>query len=382
MTLARGMIPELEASAAEIDAKREIPPGIINRLHEHGFYRMALPKFLGGQEVDYSSFMQVMEAIAMGDASTAWILGQAAGCALSAAYLDPDTAVEIFGDKRAVLNWGPAISAKGIAADGGYRVTGKWCFASGIRHATWIGGHTPCFEADGTTPRLNQRGEPMVRTFLFPAAKVKITDVWHSLGLKGTGSDNYEVSDLYVPERFSYSRDDERKYDAPLYRFPLNVVHAIAFAAVSLGLARKILDAFLELARVKTPRLQKGAAKVRDNNVIQGQVGLSEARLRSARLYLIEALEGIWQEVERTGRVTLDQRMLIRLATTYAIHQARDVVDIAYHGAGALAVLQASGFERRFRDMHTVSQQVQARQAHFETVGQYILGLEPDLTVV
>lgn len=216
-----------------------------------------------------------------------------------------------------------------------------------------------------------------------PAAKARLIDVWHPVGLKGTGSDSFEIDDVFVPAAFTFMRDDiERKYDGVLYRFPIHSVYASAFAGVSLGLARSILDAFLELARVKTPALQKSGAKLRDNNVIQGQVGYAEARLRSARLYLIEVLEGAWREVERTGRVTLDQRMHIRLAATFAIHQARDVVDMAYHAAGALAVLASNPFERRFRDMHAVSQQVQARQQHFETVGQYILGLEPDLTVV
>jgi alkylation response protein AidB-like acyl-CoA dehydrogenase len=327
--------------------------------------------------------MQTLEALAMGDASTPWILGQAAGCALSAAYLDPATAREVFGDRRAVLIWGPPEQAKAVTTEGGYRLTGRWSFASGVRHATWVGAHTPVFEADGTTRRLDARGEPLVVTCIVPASKVRLIDVWHTIGLKGTGSDNYQIDDLFVPARFAYWRDEsQRKYHAPLYRFPLNTIHAIAFAAVGLGLARRILDSFLEVARVKVPRLQKAATKLRENNVVQGEVGLAEARLRSSRLYLLEALEGIWREVERTDRVTLEQRMVIRLAASYALRQSKEVVDMAYHHAGALAVLAANPFERRFRDMHTVMQQVQARHQHFENVGQYLLGLEPDLTLV
>jgi alkylation response protein AidB-like acyl-CoA dehydrogenase len=203
------------------------------------------------------------------------------------------------------------------------------------------------------------------------------------IGLKGTGSDNYEVDDLFVPEAFAFVRDPaERRVDATLYRFPITALYASGFAAVALGLARSLLDSFIALAGVKTPRLQKSGAKLRENNTVQGQVGFAEARLGSARLYLMEALERVWGEVERGGEATLEQRMLIRLASTYAIAAAREVGDMAYHGAGALAVLEANAFERRFRDLHAVTQQVQARQQHFETVGQYLLGLEPDLTVV
>jgi alkylation response protein AidB-like acyl-CoA dehydrogenase len=379
---ARAMLPQLDAAAVEIDARREIPAAIIERMVEVGFFRMTLPKFVGGKEVDHATFMQTIEALAMGDASTPWILGQAAGCALSAAYLDPATAQEIYGDRRAVVIWGPPEQAKAVLCEGGYRLTGKWSFASGVRHATWIGAHTPVFEPDGVTRKMDPRGEPMVVTCIVPASKVRLVDVWHTIGLKGTGSDNYEIDDLFVPARFAYWRDEsQRKYHAPLYLFPLNTIHAIAFSSVALGLARRILDSFLEVARVKVPRLQKAAAKLRENNVVQGEVGLAEARLRSSRLYLLQALEGIWAEVERTHRVTLEQRMVIRLAATYAMRQANDVVDMAYHHAGALAVLAANPFERRFRDMHTVMQQVQARQQHLQNVGAYILGLEPDLTL-
>jgi alkylation response protein AidB-like acyl-CoA dehydrogenase len=382
VALAHTLRPEREAAAAEVDERRELPARIVDRLIEHGFYRMTLPRALGGAELDLATYARTIEALAMGDGSTAWCVGQGSGCAMSAAYLPEAAAREVFGDRRAVLAWGQG-QAKAVACDGGYRVTGRWVFASGIRHATWVGGHAPVFEADGTTPRRDAEGEPALRTFLFPRAKVRLVDVWHVIGLKGTGSDNYEVDDAFVPDDLSFIRKpDRRRVDAPLYRFPITSLYASSFAAVALGLARSLLDAFVELAGVKTPRLQKSGAKLRENNAVQGQVGFAEARLGSARLYLLEALERIWQEVEHSGQVTLEQRMLIRLASTYAIAAAREVADMAYHGAGALAVLQANGFERRFRDIHAVTQQVQARQQHFETVGQYILGLEPDLSVV
>lgn len=379
---ARALQPQLEAAAAEIDGTRDIPGAILERMVEVGFFRMTLPKFVGGLEVDHPTFMQTIEALAMGDASAPWILGQAAGCALSAAYLDPATAQEIYGDRRAVVIWGPPEQAKAVVCEGGYRLTGRWSFASGVRHATWIGAHTPVFEADGVSRKIDPRGEPMVVTCIVPASKVRLVDVWHTIGLKGTGSDNYEIDGLFVPARFAYWRDEsQRKYHAPLYLYPLNTIHAIAFSSVALGLARRLLDSFLEVARVKVPRLQKAAARLRENHVVQGEIGLAEARLRSSRLYLLEALTGIWAEVERSNRVTLEQRMTIRLAATYAMRQANEVVDMAYHHAGALAVLAANPFERRFRDMHTVMQQVQARHQHLQNVGQYILGLEPDLTL-
>jgi alkylation response protein AidB-like acyl-CoA dehydrogenase len=143
-----------------------------------------------------------------------------------------------------------------------------------------------------------------------------------------------------------------------------------------MGLARTMLDAFVELARDKTPR--GGRRTLRDNHVVQSQVAQAEARLRSARMFLVGSLDEIWRAVGRSGTLTLDQRMTIRLAATYAIHLAKEVADIAYQAAGSSAIFTAGPFERRFRDIHAVTQQLQGRQAHFETVGQFLLGLDPD----
>ena len=143
-----------------------------------------------------------------------------------------------------------------------------------------------------------------------------------------------------------------------------------------MGIARSTLDAFVELAREKVPF--RGRRTLRDNNVVQSQVAQAEARLRSARFFLYQSLEEITEEVARSGGLTLDQRVTIRLASTFAIHQSMSIVDMAYHAAGSNAIFEENPFERRFRDIHTVSQQLQGRQEHFETVGQYLLGLQSD----
>ena len=219
---------------------------------------------------------------------------------------------------------------------------------------------------------------PLICTLLFPKSAAKMTDIWHVVGLRGTGSDQYSVKDLFVPERFCVARDASQARYEPglLYRFSSLQLYASGFAGVAMGIARSTLDAFIELARDKIPR--GGKHTLRDNNVVQSQVAQAEAKLSAARAYLFGALKKITDEVACNGQLTLDQRMTIRLAATFAIHQARDVVDIAYHAAGANAIFTANPFERRFRDIHTVSQQLQGRQEHYETVGRYRLGLEPD----
>jgi indole-3-acetate monooxygenase len=374
---ARELGPALEAAAEEIERRRELPDSIVEALIERGFFRLLLPRELGGAELSPASYVAVVEEVAKHDASTAWCLGQACGCTMTAAYLDPEAAREIFGAKRAIVAWGPPGPAEARAASGGYRLTGTWSFASGSHHATWLGAHVPILAADGT-PQRRPDGGPVVRTLLFPKASAEFTDIWRVIGLRGTGSDSYTISDLFVPEKFTVLRESAARPRQPgrLYAFSSSNIYASGFAGVALGIARSALDAFVELARDKIPRGARHT--LRDNNVIQAQTAQSEARLGAARAFLLGSLDQIWHDVAASGLLTLDHNTTIRLASTWAIHQAREVVDTAYHAAGATAIFENNPFERRFRDIHTVVQQYQGRQAHFETVGQVLLGLEPE----
>jgi indole-3-acetate monooxygenase len=371
---AREFMPDLAAAADEIECRRELPEPIVAGLAERGFFRLLLPRSLGGAELLPASFVPVIEEIAKTDASTAWCLNQASGCSMTAAYLEPAAACEIFGEPRSILAWGPGPGNARVVS-GGYRVTASWSFASGGHNATWLGCHVPVVEADGTA-RLNPDGSPVIRTMLFPKSNARMTDIWHVIGLRGTGSDRFSVEDLFVPERHTATRDDDtRREEGLLYRFSSLQLYAAGFAGVAMGIARSTLDAFVALAHDKVPFRSAGA--LRDNHLIQSQVAQAEARLSAARAFLLGSLEEITAEIGRLGHISLDQRMVIRLASTFAIHQSLQVVDTAYHAAGSTAIFEENPFERRFRDIHTVSQQLQGRQEHFETVGQYLLGLEP-----
>ena len=372
---AREFAPELAAAAPEIERQRELPEKVVSAMVERGFFRMLLPRSLGGAELLPAPYVKVVEEIAKADASAAWCLNQGDGCSMTAAYLDAEAAREIFGGPHGILAWGPG-PGKARRVSGGYRVTATWSFASGSHNATWLGCHVPIYDENGER-LVHPDGTPIIRTALFPKSKAEMTDIWHVIGLRGTGSDKYSVTDLFVPEQYVVARDEgTRREPGLLYRFSNLQLYAAGFAGVAIGIARSTLDAFIELARDKVPfRSQR---TLRDNNVVQSQVAQAEARLRSARAFLYQSLEEITEEVEQSGGLTLDQRMTIRLASTFAIHQSMSVVDTAYHAAGSTAIFEENPFERRFRDIHTVSQQLQGRQEHFETVGQYLLGLPAD----
>ena len=378
---ARQLAPLIEAAAERAERARALAPEVLDALHEAGLFRLLLPRRFGGGELDPASYWRVIEAAAACDGSVAWCLGQGNGCATTAAYLDSAVADEIWGrDARAVLAWGPGKGEARIDG-GGYRVSGHWSFASGGRHATWLGGYAAVIGTDGTPQRLTD-GSPDVRVMLFPAAQATMTDVWDVIGLRATGSDDFAVSDIFVAADHAFTRDHagDRRIAAPLYRFTSTALYAIGFSAVALGLARPMLEAFKALAADKTPRLAR--QRLADSAVVQSEVAQAEARLGAARAYLLSEIEGIWAAVVATGTVTVDQRMRIRLATTFGIHEAKRAADAAYELAGATAIFASRPFERRFRDLHTVTQQMQGRRAHFETVGAFLLGQPPDLSVI
>jgi alkylation response protein AidB-like acyl-CoA dehydrogenase len=325
-------------------------------------------------------FAEVMGEIAGYDASTAWCVGQGNGCGAAAAYLDPAVAHEIFGPVDGILAWGPPSNADVRKVPGGYRLTGTWNFASGSHNASWLGAHIVERASDGA-PLCRADGGTVLRSLLFPKSAAQMTDIWHVMGLRGTGSDQYSVTDLFVRDDHTvlHDRTIPARQGGLLYRFSFSNLYASGFAGLALGVARAFYDSFVALAADKTPRGARST--LRHNNVVQSQAAQASARLRSARAFLLNSLNEIWDTVGETGELTLDHNATIRLASTWAIKQAREVVDELYHAAGASAIFNEQPFERRFRDINTIAQQMQGAQRHFETVGGILLGLEPDATM-
>ncbi|HEY0911680.1 MAG TPA: acyl-CoA dehydrogenase family protein [Bradyrhizobium sp.] len=371
---ARALAPLISQEADDIERTRRLTPPVVSALIENGLYRSLLPQSIGGAEAPLEVFMQMQEEVAKADASTAWCLGQCSVCAMTAAYLDPETAREIFGAPDSILAWG-AVAGEVQVVPGGYRAHGRWNFASGSRQANWLGAHVGVVEADGTR-RCRPDGAPEIRTILFPLASATMYDVWDVIGLRGTGTDSYSVDNLFIPERFSALRDDPAavREKGPLYQLTTHITFGMGFAAVALGVARATLDAATGLARGKTPQ---GIKAMRENNAVQGLIGRTEGNWRAARAYLYATAAEVWGDLTRTGKYTEAHRAALRLAATWTIHQSASVVDTAYHMAGATAVFSANPFERRFRDMHAIAQQIQARDTHYEDVGRAILATDP-----
>jgi alkylation response protein AidB-like acyl-CoA dehydrogenase len=375
------LAPRIEEAATAAEKARRLPDDLVDALHDSGLFRLLLPRDFGGAEVSLPTLFRVIEKLATFDGSTAWVVGQLNGCAMTAAFLDPRISNEIWGrDPRGIVSWG-AGKAEARVVEGGYRVTAHTSFFSGGHHATWLGAHCDVVQPGGTL-RKGPDGRNEFRTVLFPAKLAPLIDNWDVLGLRATGSDAIAVDDLFVREEYTAIRDvaELRRIKRTLYLYSFYAVYGIAFAAVALGLARAFLDAFVKLTHTKQPRLRP--TTLSNSAVVHDELARCEARLSASRAFLSGEVERIWGETEAAGAITIPQRVRIRLSATHAIQEAAAVVDTLYNTAGTSAVFASSPFERRFRDMHMVAQQIQGRKTQYEVVGRWMLGHPPDLSVL
>ncbi|MEA2739559.1 MAG: hypothetical protein QOH05_2866 [Acetobacteraceae bacterium] len=374
---ARAITPLLAAEAPAIEALGQLTPPVVEALHASGLYRVLLPRSMNGYDGGLATFGKVMEILSAADASTAWCLGQAVGCSMAAAYVDTPVARQIWGDDpRGVLAWGFQLEGRAKVVPGGYRVTGKWGFGSGGHHASWMGAHCHVELPDGSMLK-DANGALIERTMLLRQDQLNWSSTWDVVGLRGTGSDSYTLTDVFVPDAYTVRRDvdEERRIDEPFFRFTTTSAYSCGFAFVSMGIARGMLDALKDLAQSKKP--SHTARTLRDSPVMHHLVAENEAKLRSARAFVLETIRDGEDCIRRTGALDTENRVLMRLATTTAIRRAKEVAEFAYQEAGATAIFTSNPFERKMRDIHASAQQVQGRTGHIETCGQYFLGFNP-----
>lgn len=372
---ARELAPAIRSCADQTESDRELPRPLFEALAGAGFFKLLIPRTVGGAEIDLPTYVQVLEELGKADSSTGWVVNQCAVFATYAAQMPRDVARQIWIDTpHSVVANTPEPTAQAVVVPGGYRVTGRQGFSSGCRHAAWLAARALIHE-NGQAKLSN--GQPEERYLFVPAAEAELLDTWHVRGMRGTGTHHFVVQDVFVPaERTVLQAGGPLFENGPLYQFPRRLLFASGDAAVALGTARACLDAFFELAGVKTPRSMQ--ATLRDQPAIQATVGHSEAQLRSARAFLTEAVRDIWQEAMSTGAITSDRRAGLRLATTHAIRLAVEVVDSVYNACGVTVIFEGNRIQRYFQDLHVISQHTQARLAHYELIGKYALGLKVD----
>lgn len=371
----RAAADQARAEADRTEAEGRLSAGLVQALRTTGVFRMWAPTELGGTGVDPITAIATVEALATADASTGWcaMIGLTSG---ALAGLLPEAGA------RAVYSSGPdtivggTLAPSGTASitEGGYVVNGRWSFASGSLHSDWLFGG--CALVQNGEPKLREDGRPEMRMIFMPTSELGILDNWDVMGLRGTGSNDFAATDVYVPEHLALALDTAPWAAGPLWRIPPLTLVFPPMAAVPLGIARAAIDELVALAADKVP--YRSSRRLAERDTAQAMVAKAEAAVRSARAFVLEAVGDIWETAQREEPVSLQQRAIARLAGINAAHAAADAVDLCYEAGGATSIHTVSLLQRAFRDVHVATQSVVLSYTGWETVGRVLLGLEPD----
>jgi indole-3-acetate monooxygenase len=370
---AKGFAPQIQASADEIERSRRLPLPLVDAMAQAGLFRLWIPRSLGGEETDPMTLVRVVEEVSRVDGAAGWCLGIGGTYGVFGGYLSADAAHEIYGSDPLVRTAG-ALRPFGnaVVVDGGYRVTGRWPLGSGSQHSGWIVGG--CRILDGDQPRLLPNGTPLMRVLFFRAADCEILDTWHSIGLRGTGSHDYTVTDVFVPAARSLSLREPPVEPGPLYAMPTIAVSAPALAAVGLGIARHAIDLLLELAQTKIA--SRSRQSLREDVTMQASLGQAEAVLRSGRAFLYETLEEGWKVANAGQPLSVSQRALLWLASTHAVTSAKQATELMFSAGGSASPYTSGGLERCLRDVHAVGQHLTLTPPNYQMAGQAFLNFD------
>jgi len=370
----RELAPTIAARADEIEAARRLPPDLVTDLTAAGCFGMLRPRSHGGAGVDLVTSMRVYEDLSRADASVGWTVAIGAGCWLDLVGLPRPTFDAVFADDPDV-KVGGAIRPAGVAAaaDGGYRVTGRWGFVSGCQHCDWIYGN--CIEEGAT----GNGDVPPLRVALFRADEIEIEDTWSVSGLCGTGSHDVVADDVFVPTDRTFALlSAEPCLADPLVRMPLPSPYALQMASGALGIAQGALDDILALASDKVPLF--AGASLATNPLFQNQLGQADAGLRAARSLVYGEAAEAWATALAGDPFTTEQRARIRGSATWACDTAAAVVGMAYRAGGGSSLYRSSPLQRRFRDVHALTQHFLLKLDSLTTVGAVMAGQDVDTT--
>ncbi|MGH2588141.1 MAG: acyl-CoA dehydrogenase family protein [Dehalococcoidia bacterium] len=356
------------------EQQRSLPQAVFQAMREAQLFRMWVPRALGGAEVDIETMVQTVEELSRLDGSAGWNVMIAANTSILWAYLPHKAAAEmIAGDPDTVLA-GTILAGSGTATpvSGGYRISGRWPFASGCHQADWL--VAACTIPDDGIANPATGGSGRIHAFVVPIADCQILDTWYTTGLRGTGSHDFQVDGAFVPAaRHFASLGATTHQPGPLYNTTITNVWGPNVAAVALGIARDALDTFVELAATK--RRTRAQRVLAEQETIQAQVGEAEALLRSGRAFLYETIRDTWEALSTGHEISEEQAAVNRLATARSVLNAVQVVDITFMAAGSSSMYAGSRLDRCFRDAHMVTQHAVVGPANFALAGRWFLGL-------
>ena len=345
------------------DADGRIPGELFSELAALGVFRLWLPTVLGGVELSAFEFMDVVEAAAALDGTIGWLVGNGGGMSRIGTFLPSESAQEIFADPEAFVVSSTGATGRAVRVDGGYRVTGRWPFGSGTRHANWF---SPVCAVEC--------GGQVTDEVIFvcaPRAAVVIHDNWHVSGLCATGSVDFELQDVLIDDRFVHAFQPEPTHPGTLYRLPTRSIYCWTVATVPLGIARGAIDEFVRIASVTTRR--GDAASLAERELVQSRLGQIQAQVSANRAYLRHTMFELLEAVE--AEVDLQQaRIEFRLACTSASQAALSAIGALTEMAGAISISQSCPLERFERDARAAAKHIAMSPAAYITGGKRLLG--------
>lgn len=359
----RAMAPAIAARGDEIEQGRRLPTDLVEKLSTAGCFRAMVPASHGGQGLTFAEQLLVIRKLARADGSVGWtvMIGSSAPVVLG---LLPRSSFDQIYAKGPDVILGGAFNPKGVATpvDGGYRVSGRWSFASGCQHCHWFVAH--CMVDDGRMPP--------VRMMVLPPSDVEIADTWYVSGLCGTGSHDFVVDDVFVPDERSFTLWDEPALDGPLWRIPELSLSSLMMANVAVGIAEGALGEITTLASGKVPMLADSTLGA--NALFQHDLAEADARLRAARALLDADAATAWRIADAGRELSPEDRARTRSTAVWVARTAACVVDAAYHAGGGTSLYVSSPLQRRLRDVHAVTQHFALKPDTLTLAGSVLAG--------
>ena len=371
----RALAPEIQSRGDEIAALRRLPMDLVTKLKAAGVFRMAMPKAWGGPEMTPREQCEVYEVLGAADASVAWCAKIGSDSGYFAAQLPEDAARTLYPDLDYVSAGQVSPNGLGERVDGGYRLSGHWTFGSGCTHADVIG--TGFLVTEHGKPVM-RHGAPLARIGFAPSSQFEILDTWHSTGLAGSGSNDYRVNDLFVPEAHTIAQDDPPRRSEPLYCY--FGMFLASWHGIALGLARRSIDAAIAVAEKKMHIFPPPPQPLRQRPHARVALAKAEMTWRASRAFTYETTDRIWEEAQTQGRVSPDTRRAMALSLQHSFRSAREIAQSMYDLAGPTAVFTAkSPLDRLLRDAITMSEHLLLSDSFLEMVGAQIVGDPPQI---
>ncbi|PKB68357.1 MAG: hypothetical protein BZY81_02030 [SAR202 cluster bacterium Io17-Chloro-G4] len=371
---AKNIVPMILANLDRIDSESQLPPELAAAMAKEQLFGMYVPKCLGGPETDPITAFHVVEEISKADGSAGWCSFNGTAVTTAIGWLPVETGREMLGYPPDIRASGSA-RAGGVAkvTEGGYLVSGRWNYLSGLDHSKWL--FLNCNVVDDDGPVTNDDGGQATRVVVVPvnAGDVKVT--WSTLGMRGTASNDAVYSDLFVPTDRTYVRGGPSYHDGPLYNPQTSLLNSWTLAAANaLGMARGAMDSFIRMATsggsTNSPTLMQ------DRPTVQTTVGECEAIIDGSRTYVLESVGSMWDSQVNKSPDLTDKTLRVQLAITHAIRQSVQAVDMLFYAAGTNAIHHSTGLERYFRDLHVSGQHISGLHSNFELGGQRLLGVK------